>query len=209
MVVMAARGYLSSRRKRSLDVVVACLASVPAGVVVLVCCVLLRATVGPKVLLPQPRAGLRGAPITVWKLRTMTDARAASGTLLPDAQRMTRMGAALRSMSLDELPQLWNVLRGNMSIVGPRPLPMAYVVRYTPQQRRRLDARPGITGWAQVNGRNALGWPERFDLDVWYVENASLRLDMRILFRTVRSIVRREGVSAEGHVTMHEFTGDA
>jgi lipopolysaccharide/colanic/teichoic acid biosynthesis glycosyltransferase len=137
----------------------------------------------------------------------MTDARTAQGELLPDDLRLTGLGRLLRALSLDELPQLWNVLRGEMSLVGPRPLLMQYLDRYTPRQARRMEVRPGITGWAQVNGRNALSWEERFELDVWYVEHRSLRLDLKILALTVLRVVRREGVSAQGHATMPEFLG--
>jgi lipopolysaccharide/colanic/teichoic acid biosynthesis glycosyltransferase len=138
----------------------------------------------------------------------MTDERDAIGELLPDEQRLTAFGALLRSTSLDELPQLWSVIKGDMSVIGPRPLPMAYVERYSDEQRRRLEAKPGITGWAQVNGRNATGWPERLAQDVWYVDHATLRLDLRILLLTLRTIVRRDGVAADGHVTMREFMGE-
>lgn len=138
----------------------------------------------------------------------MTNERGSDGELLPDADRLTPLGSRLRSLSLDELPQLWSVLKGDMSLVGPRPLPMAYVERYSAEQRRRLEVKPGITGWSQINGRNALGWPDKLALDVWYVDNASLWLDIRILVRTVLSVVRRDGVSADGHATMPEFMGE-
>jgi lipopolysaccharide/colanic/teichoic acid biosynthesis glycosyltransferase len=158
-------------------------------------------------LFRQERAGLDGRPFQIVKFRTMTDARGPDGALLSDADRLTPFGRFLRSTSLDELPELWNVLRGDMSLVGPRPLLMRYEPLYTPRQRRRHDVRPGITGWAQVNGRNAMSWEARFELDVWYVEHRSLGLDLRILWRTVATVLRREGVSQAGHVTMEPFAG--
>jgi lipopolysaccharide/colanic/teichoic acid biosynthesis glycosyltransferase len=141
------------------------------------------------------------------KFRSMTDERSPDGELLPDADRLTRFGALLRSTSLDELPELWNVLKGEMSLVGPRPLLMEYLPLYTPEQSRRHDVRPGITGWAQVNGRNAISWDEKFALDVWYVENQSLWLDIKILWLTVRKVLMRDGISADGEVTVSKFTG--
>ncbi len=141
------------------------------------------------------------------KFRTMTDERGPDGELLPDAQRLTPFGQLLRATSLDELPELWNVLRGEMSLVGPRPLLMEYLPLYTPEQARRHEVRPGITGWAQVNGRNTVSWDERFRLDVWYVDNRSLWLDLRILWLTVRKVIKREGINARGEATMPKFTG--
>ena len=141
------------------------------------------------------------------KFRSMTDERSPDGELLPDADRLTRFGALLRSTSLDELPELWNVIKGEMSLVGPRPLLMEYLSLYTPEQARRHDVRPGITGWAQVNGRNAIGWEEKFALDIWYVENQSLWLDIKILWMTVRKVLVRDGISASGEVTASKFTG--
>lgn len=142
------------------------------------------------------------------KLRTMTDARDESGKLLPDAERMTSFGRLLRSTSLDELPELWNVLKGDMSLVGPRPLLMAYLPLYSPEQARRHEVRPGVTGWAQVNGRNSLAWSDKFKLDVWYVDNRSFMLDLRILWLTVRKVLVRDGISAAGEATMTPFTGE-
>ena len=142
------------------------------------------------------------------KFRTMTDERDAGGVLKPDSERLTDFGRWLRATSLDELPELWNVLKGDMSLVGPRPLLMQYLPLYSPRQARRHEVRPGITGWAQVNGRNALTWPQKFELDVWYVENRSLWLDIRILWLTVRSVLRRDGISAAGAATMPAFTGN-
>jgi len=167
-----------------------------------------RWKLGSPVLFRQTRPGLGGRPFEMVKFRTMTDARDASGALLPDAERLPPFGRFLRSTSLDELPELWNVLRGDMSLVGPRPLLMQYLPLYTPEQVRRHEVRPGVTGWAQVNGRNALSWEEKFALDVWYVANQSLGLDLRILAATVRQVVRRDGVSQEGQATVRYFTGN-
>ncbi len=175
--------------------------------VAIVVAVMVRIRLGSPVLFRQTRAGQHGAPISVPKFRSMSDERRADGTLLPDEQRLTVFGKRLRATSLDELPQLWTVLRGDMSLVGPRPLPTAYVDRYDERQRRRLEARPGLTGWAQIHGRNAVDWPERLELDVWYVDHASCRVDVNVLRRTVGMVVRREGVSAEGETTMTEFLG--
>ncbi|MFD1747275.1 sugar transferase [Rhizobium helianthi] len=169
--------------------------------------VLVRVKLGSPVFFRQVRPGLRGKPFQLIKFRSMTDARDAAGVLLPDAERLPAFGQRLRSTSLDELPELLNVLKGDMSLVGPRPLLMEYLPLYTEEQRRRHEMRPGLTGWAQVNGRNAVSWEEKFQLDVWYVENHSLWLDLRILFRTVVMVLRREGVSAEGSVTAERFEG--
>jgi len=166
-----------------------------------------RVHLGGPVIFRQQRPGKNERPFTLYKFRTMRDVRGASGELLPDARRLTRLGAFLRSTSLDELPELINVLRGDMSLVGPRPLLMEYLPLYSSEQRRRHEVRPGITGWAQVNGRNALSWNEKFALDVEYVDRVGLCLDLRILLRTVVSVVRREGISHHGHVTMQPFRG--
>src|SRR5262249_23642116 len=155
----------------------------------------------------QERPGLGGKPFRLVKFRTMTDERGADGKLLSDASRLTSLGRFLRTVSLDELPQLWNVLRGELSVVGPRPLLMEYLKRYTPEQARRHEVLPGITGWAQVSGRNALSWEEKFRLDVWYVDHWSLWLDARIIARTVGSVLRRRGISPRGLATMPVFTG--
>lgn len=168
---------------------------------------LVRAKLGSPVLFSQTRPGLHGRPFTMHKFRTMTDARGPDGALLPDAERLTDFGRFLRASSLDELPELWDVLRGEMSLVGPRPLLMQYLDRYTPEQARRHEVRPGITGLAQVSGRNALSWDDKFALDVAYVERASLRLDLWILWQTVARVFRREGISAAGQATMPEFMG--
>lgn len=168
---------------------------------------LVRLRLGTPVFFRQPRPGLHARPFELTKFRSMTDARGPDGQLLPDAERLTRFGRMLRSSSLDELPELLNVLRGDMSLVGPRPLLTQYLDRYSPRHRRRHEVRPGLTGLAQVSGRNALGWPAKFDLDVEYVERCSLALDLRILWRTVSAVFRREGISAAGDATMPEFTG--
>jgi lipopolysaccharide/colanic/teichoic acid biosynthesis glycosyltransferase len=162
---------------------------------------------GSPVLLRQQRPGLNGKPFRLYKFRTMSDARDASGALLPDAGRVSRAGRILRRLSLDELPQLWNVLRGDMSIVGPRPLLMAYLDRYTPEQARRHDVKPGITGWAQINGRNAISWEQKLALDVWYADNRSVALDLKILSLTIAKVFRRQGIAAPGYESMPEFLG--
>ena len=167
----------------------------------------IRRKLGSPVLFKQVRPGLHGKPFKMVKFRTMTDERGPDGALLPDAQRLTAFGRFLRASSLDELPELWNVLRGEMSLVGPRPLLMEYLPLYTPEQARRHEVRPGITGWAQVNGRNAISWDDKFALDVWYVDHRSLWLDVRILWMTVRKVLVRDGISAAGEATMPAFKG--
>ncbi|HPL68502.1 MAG TPA: sugar transferase [Smithellaceae bacterium] len=162
---------------------------------------------GTPILFRQPRPGLNGQFFMLLKFRTMTDARDANGALLPDAARLTPFGRFLRASSLDELPELLNVLKGDMSLVGPRPLLMQYLDRYTPEQARRHEVRPGITGWAQVNGRNAITWEEKFKLDVWYVDNWSMWLDIKIIVLTIWKILKREGISQPGQATMEEFRG--
>jgi len=162
---------------------------------------------GSPVLFRQVRPGLNGKPFEMIKFRTMRDAVDASGNPLADSERMTPFGSFLRATSLDELPELWNVLKGDMSLVGPRPLLMEYLPLYSAEQYRRHEARPGVTGWAQVNGRNALSWDEKFKLDVWYVDNQSFWLDLRIILLTVKKVVVRDGISAEGEATMTKFTG--
>ena len=166
-----------------------------------------RRKLGSPAFFRQVRPGMHGQPFEMVKFRTMTDARGPDGALLPDADRLTPFGRFLRASSLDELPELWNVLKGEMSLVGPRPLLMEYLPLYSPQQARRHEVRPGITGWAQVNGRNALGWDEKFKLDVWYVDHRSLWLDIKILWLTVKKVLVREGISAAGEATMPRFTG--
>lgn len=169
--------------------------------------VLVRVFLGRPVLFRQERAGLGGRPFVLVKFRSMRDLRDSEGHLLSDAERLTGFGQLLRSLSLDELPELWNVLRGEMSLVGPRPLPLAYLGRYSSRQARRLEVLPGLTGWAQVRGRNALDWESRFEHDLWYVENRSFLLDLRILCLTVWTVLRREGISGGQAVTMSEFMG--
>jgi sugar transferase EpsL len=163
---------------------------------------------GKPILYRQMRAGRNGKPFVLYKFRTMADQYDEEGNVLPDEQRLGSFGRILRNFSFDELPELWNVLRGDMSLVGPRPLLMRYLPRYNAEQRRRHEVRPGVTGWAQIHGRNALSWEERFKHDVWYVDNRSFWLDIRILAITFVKILRKEGVSAEGHATMPEFTGN-
>ena len=194
--------------KRLFDFVSALLALMLFALPLLVLAWLIRRKLGSPVLFKQVRPGLHGKPFKMVKFRTMTDERGPDGALLPDAQRLTPFGLFLRASSLDELPELWNVLRGQMSLVGPRPLLMEYLPLYTPEQARRHEVRPGITGWAQVNGRNAIGWADKFALDVWYVEHRSLWLDVRILCLTVRKVFERDGINAAGEATMPKFEGD-
>ena len=169
--------------------------------------VLVRFRLGAPVLFAQRRPGRHGAIFTMWKFRTMTDARDRNGRAKPDSERLTRFGRWLRATSLDELPELWNILRGDMSLVGPRPLLVEYLPLYTTEQARRHEVRPGLTGWAQINGRNALAWEERFQLDVWYVDHQTFLLDLKILILTALRVVRRDGISAAGEATMRAFTG--
>lgn len=194
--------------KRIFDLILTFMALVVLAPVMIVVALLVAVKLGRPVLFSQIRPGMDGKPFRMVKFRTMTDARGADGELLADDQRLTAFGSFLRSSSLDELPELWNVLRGEMSLVGPRPLLMEYLPLYSAEQARRHEVRPGITGWAQVNGRNALSWTEKFALDVWYVDHRSLWLDLRILALTVRKVLIRDGISAEGHVTMEKFTGN-
>ncbi len=163
---------------------------------------------GVPVLFRQTRPGLHGKPFEMVKFRTMRDAVDAEGNPLPDAERLTRLGRFLRSSSLDELPELWNVLKGEMSLVGPRPLLMEYLPLYSPEQARRHEVRPGVTGWAQVNGRNAISWDQKFALDVWYVDNQSLRLDLKIIWLTIRKVFKREGIDDQGGVGQEKFKGN-
>jgi lipopolysaccharide/colanic/teichoic acid biosynthesis glycosyltransferase len=195
--------------KRALDLAVAVPAAAVAAPVVVGCAVAVAATMGRPVFFRQRRPGLRGEPFDIVKMRTMTDARDAAGNLLPDAERLTLLGQWMRRLSIDELPQLWNVLQGSMSVIGPRPLLVRYLDRYSPEQARRHDVKPGITGWAQVNGRNALSWEQKFVHDVWYVDHMSLLVDLDILARTAVKLVSRAGVSARGHATMPEFMGSS
>jgi lipopolysaccharide/colanic/teichoic acid biosynthesis glycosyltransferase len=193
--------------KRGLDLLVAGVALIGLGPVLLVVALLVRLKLGTPVLFKQQRPGLNGQPFRLLKFRTMLDAFDNEGRALPDSARLTSFGRMLRSSSLDELPELLNILRGDMSLVGPRPLLMQYLPLYSQEQARRHDVRPGLTGWAQVNGRNALSWDEKFALDIWYIENRTLMLDLRILWMTARKVLFREGISAEGEATMPPFTG--
>lgn len=194
--------------KRFFDITAAAFALLLLGLPLVLLVVLVRRKLGHPAFFRQTRPGLHGRPFQMIKLRTMTDARGPDGTLLSDAERLTPFGRFLRASSLDELPELWNVLRGDMSLVGPRPLLMEYLPLYSTEQARRHEVRPGITGWAQVNGRNAIGWEEKFALDVWYVDHRSLWLDLKILWLTLKKVLVREGISAEGHATVENFKGN-
>lgn len=167
----------------------------------------IRRDMGSPVLFRQTRPGRHGKPFQMIKFRTMRNATDAEGKPLPDAERLTKLGQFLRSSSLDELPELWNVLKGEMSLVGPRPLLMEYLPLYSKEQARRHEVRPGVSGWAQVNGRNAISWDEKFALDVWYVDNRSFLLDLKVIWLTIRKVIKRDGISAAGDVTMPKFTG--
>ncbi len=193
--------------KRFVDVLLSLVAIVILLGPIIILYGVVRSKLGAPVLFRQTRPGLNGRAFEMVKFRTMTDARGADGHPLSDAERLTSFGRFLRASSLDELPELWNVLKGEMSLVGPRPLLVEYLPLYSPEQSRRHEVRPGITGWAQVNGRNALNWDDKFKLDVWYVENQSLWLDIKILWLTVRKVLVREGISADGEATMSKFTG--
>lgn len=193
--------------KRLIDVFASLWGLVLLGPLLLILAILVRLLLGSKVLFSQQRPGLHGKPFRIYKFCSMTDTRDEKGNLLPDEQRMTAFGKALRSSSLDELPELINVLKGDMSLVGPRPLLMEYLPLYSAEQARRHEVRPGITGWAQVNGRNAISWEEKFSLDVWYVDNHSFWLDMKILSMTFVKVFKREGINQEGQATMGKFTG--
>ena len=193
--------------RRTVDVLVSLVALIVFAPLLVAIAIVVRVCLGPEVLFRQVRPGLHGEPFMIWKFRTMRDDRAPDGSQLPDSLRMTRVGQFLRSSSLDELPELVNVLLGDMSLIGPRPLTMAYLPLYTPEQARRHDVRPGITGLAQVNGRNAISWEEKFALDLHYVDNQSVRLDVQILWRTLVKVVSRDGISAEGFSTAPSFTG--
>ena len=193
--------------KRILDLTLTIGTAPVWATLVAILALIVRVRMGAPAFFVQTRPGLGGAPFRLVKLRTMSDARDANGKLFPDEARLTSLGRFLRSTSLDELPQLWNVLRGDMSLVGPRPLLIKYLPLYNERHRRRHDVRPGMTGLAQVGGRNAISWPQKLDLDVEYVERCSLALDAWILWRSARAVIRREGISASGHATTREFTG--
>lgn len=193
--------------KRLFDIVASGCALILLAPVIAVVAWQVRCQLGSPVLFCQVRPGLKGKPFEMIKFRTMRDAVDESGNPLPDSERMTPFGSFLRSSSLDELPELWNVLKGDMSLVGPRPLLMEYLPLYSPEQYRRHELRPGVTGWAQINGRNALSWADKFKLDVWYVDNQSFWLDLKIIFLTVKKVLVRDGINADGEATMAKFTG--
>ncbi|MCG4455170.1 sugar transferase [Pseudomonas sp. MMS21-TM103] len=193
--------------KRLFDIVASAFGLLLLSPIIAVVAWQIRRRLGSPVLFRQVRPGLNGRPFEMIKFRTMRDAVDAAGKSLPDSERMTPFGSFLRSSSLDELPELWNVLKGDMSLVGPRPLLMEYLPLYSPEQYRRHEVRPGVTGWAQINGRNALSWDEKFKLDIWYVDNRSFWLDLKIIFLTIKKVVVRDGISAVGEATMAKFTG--
>jgi len=206
---MGGVGYWNIKAmKRLTDILVSGLALIVLSPFIAVLVLLVRMDLGSPVLFRQMRPGFKGRPFMMVKFRTMRDASDANGVPLPDGVRLTKFGRWLRSSSLDELPELWNVLRGEMSLVGPRPLLMEYLALYSPEQARRHDVPPGVTGWAQVNGRNALSWDEKFALDIWYVENHTVLLDLKILMLTLWKVVSRKGISAAGSDTMTDFLGN-
>nr|WP_036130898.1 sugar transferase [Marinobacter nitratireducens] len=194
--------------KRVFDLLVALGSLIVLSPVLLLLSILIYFKLGAPILFCQTRPGKDGQPFRMWKFRTMLESVDSEGNLLPDAQRITHFGQFLRSTSLDELPELWNVFKGDMSLVGPRPLLMEYLPLYSREQYRRHEVRPGITGWAQVNGRNAISWDEKFRLDVWYVDNRSFWLDLKIMFLTAKKVLVRDGISSEGEATMSRFTGN-
>ena len=193
--------------KRFIDIVSSVLGLLILSPVLILVFLLVRLKLGSPVFFTHERPGLYGKPFKMIKFRSMVDAFDKVGNPLPDAERLTPFGESLRKFSLDELPELWNVLIGNMSLVGPRPLLMEYLPLYSAEQAQRHNAKPGITGWAQVNGRNAISWDEKFELDVWYIENQSFWLDIKILFLTLYTVLKKEGISQDGHVTMEKFSG--
>jgi sugar transferase EpsL len=193
--------------KRLFDLIVGVSLLLVLALPLLMLALIVRLRLGSPVLFTQQRPGLDGEPFRIYKFRTMTDDRDAAGNLLPDGERLVGFGRFLRAASLDELPELLNVVRGEMSLVGPRPLLMEYLPLYTPLQARRHEVLPGMTGWAQIHGRNALSWEDKFRLDVWYVDNRSFWLDLKILWLTAKAVIRREGISQQGHPTMEKFRG--
>jgi len=194
--------------KRIIDIIGALVGLIVSAPIMVIVSLIIYLTMGGPVFFKQIRPGLNGRPFVIYKFRTMLDLRDKDGNLLPDEKRITVIGKFLRSTTLDELPEFWNVLKGDMSLVGPRPLLMEYLPRYTPEQARRHEVKPGMTGWAQINGRNAISWEEKFKLDVWYVDNWNILLDLKIIFLTILKVFKREGVSAEGYATMPEFMGE-
>lgn len=201
------RAFYRGGGKRAFDFLASTIALVLLAPLFILISIVVRVFLGSPVLFRQKRPGQHGAPFTLIKFRTMTHARNAHGDLLPDEERLTAVGRFLRSTSLDELPELWNVLRGDMSLVGPRPLLMRYLNRYTTEQARRHEVRPGLTGWAQVNGRNELSWEEKFQLDLWYIHHYTFKLDLEIIALTILKIARRSGINSTNHATMPEFMG--
>jgi sugar transferase EpsL len=193
--------------KRLFDIIISAAGLIVISPLLVVLAVLVRLKLGSPILFSQQRPGLGGKGFVIYKFRTMTDQHDASGNLLPDEQRLPAFGRFLRSTSFDELPELLNVLKGDMSIVGPRPLMMKYLERYSPEQARRHEVKPGITGWAQINGRNTISWEDKFKLDVWYVDNWTFWLDMKILLKSIWMVITREGITQQGRVTMDEFMG--
>ena len=193
--------------KRLLDILFSIFGLILLSPILIFVAILIRIYLGSPVFFTQIRPGLNGKPFKMIKFRTMKDSVDKNGEPLPDSERLTRFGKILRATSLDELPELWNVLKGDMSLVGPRPLLMEYLPLYNTRQATRHNVRPGITGWAQINGRNAISWEEKFELDVWYVENQSLWLDIKILFLTIKKVIIKEGISSNQHVTISKFTG--
>ena len=200
-------GFYEKYIKRLLDFTLSFLALIILSPVLLVTAALVRIKLGSPIIFHQERPGKSEKIFRLYKFRSMTDERDENGNLLPDDQRLTRFGQILRSTSLDELPELWNILRGDMSIVGPRPLLVKYLPLYNEEQRHRHDVRPGLTGWAQANGRNAISWEEKFKLDVWYVQHISFLVDVKVIFMTVKKVFCRDGISSETSVTMEEFSG--
>ncbi|MES5395851.1 sugar transferase [Bacillus amyloliquefaciens] len=195
------------KAKRVFDIAAAILLLCGASVILLFAMAAVRCAIGSPVFFKQTRPGYNGRPFTLYKLRTMTDARDENGAPLPDHLRLTRAGKLIRKLSIDELPQLFNVIKGDISLVGPRPLLMDYLPLYTAEQARRHEVKPGITGWAQINGRNAISWEEKFKLDVWYVDNRTFLLDLKILLLTVKKVLVSEGIHQAGHATAKRFTG--
>jgi len=193
--------------KRLLDILFSIFGLILLSPILMIVAILIRIYLGSPIFFTQIRPGLNGKPFKMIKFRTMKDAADKNGEPLPDSERLTRFGKILRATSLDELPELWNVIKGDMSLVGPRPLLMEYLPLYDDRQATRHNVRPGITGWAQVNGRNAISWEQKFELDAWYVEHKSLWLDIKILFLTVKKVIIKEGISADAHVTISKFTG--
>ncbi|MDK9775117.1 MULTISPECIES: sugar transferase [unclassified Vibrio] len=194
--------------KRLFDLIASSAALILLSPIIILLFIKVRKNLGTPAIFSQTRPGLNGKPFRMFKFRSMRDAFDEEGNPLPDAERITDFGLKLRNSSLDELPELWNVLKGDMSLVGPRPLLMDYLPLYNAEQARRHEVRPGITGWAQINGRNAISWSEKFKLDVWYVDNKSLWLDLKVLFLTVKKVLVKDGISAEGHVTVEPFRGN-